>query len=216
MIKEMGILLWKDYRLSRICLFAGIMFIGLPYLFLIYPYKRGYDFIHAWYLSTVLSQLAIALLAGNIVVCERADRSAAFLSYQGVTRTRIIASKLIICTIMLVSICAISIVLSFWLGRLRPGEWDDIRETQLFSYIIGFCFFGSCWLFSCILPSPISAVVFGLLCPFITASLVSASNYYFNWPAPRVFGHCIMALDITVGLISLVVGTWYFLRSKES
>ena len=223
MIKEMGMLLWKDYRLSRICLFAGIMFIGLPYLFLIYPYKRGYDFSHAWQISTMLSQLTIALLAGNIIVCERADRSAAFLAFQGATRRKILASKLIICTIAYISICAISFGLIhwgklnlFWHGEWRPSDYDDMLEMQTFSYVIGFCFFGSCWLFSCLLPSSISAIVFGFLSPAVISCILSASTHYFHWPKPSEFGHWTIALDIAVGLISLIAGTCYFLRSKES
>ena len=32
MMKELGMLLWKDFRLSQICLFGGAVFLCLPYL----------------------------------------------------------------------------------------------------------------------------------------------------------------------------------------
>ncbi|MGA2796906.1 MAG: hypothetical protein ABSE63_04960 [Thermoguttaceae bacterium] len=220
MMAEMKTLLWKDFRLSRMCLFAGIMFIVVPYMFMLYPYirgMRGYDFNNAWQISTMLSQLAIALLAGNIIVCERADHSASFLAFQGVTRRKIIASKLLICTIVFVAICAISTLMSIWLKYSGPGKYEDPRDSQALCYTIGFCFFGSCWLYSCLLPSPISAIVFGVLSPFFIALALNASSYYFNFVfTPRGFEHCWLALNIMVGIICLVVGTWYFLWSKES
>ncbi len=219
MIPEMRMLLWKDYRLSRMCLIAGIIFIIIPYMFLLDPYLRGYVFNNAWQFSTMLSQLIIALLAGNIIVCERADRSSAFLAFQGVSRKKIISSKLIICTIVFISICAISYVLSLWLKLFifTRSDLEDIREVQYYSYyIVGFCIFGSCWLLSCLLPSTISAIVFGLLAPFFNACILIAIHYYFNWLSPFEFAYWFLALDIAVGLISLVAGTWYFLKSKES
>jgi ABC-type transport system involved in multi-copper enzyme maturation permease subunit len=60
----------------------------------------------------------MALLAGNIIACERTDRSAEFLAYQGASRKMVIGSKLILCTITFILICAISFVLSFWLSPL--------------------------------------------------------------------------------------------------
>jgi ABC-type transport system involved in multi-copper enzyme maturation permease subunit len=217
-MKEMRMLLWKDIRLSELCLFAGIMLFIFPYMFLLYPYIRGidgYDFNQAWQISTMLSQLAIAILAGNIIVCERADHSASFLAFQGVTRRKIITSKLISCTLVFVAICAISALMSVWLKYSGPGKYEDPRDAQALFYAIGFCLFGSCWLYSCFMPSPISAIVFGVLSPFFIALALSLYRYYFN-PSPRGLEHYWLALNIMVGLISLVAGTWYFLRSKES
>ena len=220
MMKEMGMLLWKDFRLSRMCLFAGIMFILVPYMFMLYPYMRGmrgYDFNTAWQTSTMLSQLAIALLAGNIIVCERADHSASFLAFQGVTRRKIIASKLVICSIVFVAICAFSILMSIWLKYSGHDKYEDPRDPQALSYAIGFCLFGSCWLYSCLLPSPISAIVFGVLSPFFIVLALNAYRYYFNFDfTPRGFEHYWLALNVMAGLICLMAGTWYFLRSKES
>jgi ABC-type transport system involved in multi-copper enzyme maturation permease subunit len=215
MIKEMRMLLWKDFRLSRLCLFAGIMFIIAPYMLILDPFIQWYDFYHAWGISTALSQLTIALLAGNIIVCERADRSAAFLAFQGVTRRQIIASKLIICTIAFILIYAITHMLSILLKWQHPCYMEDLREIQFFSFIIGFCFFGSCWLFSCLLPSPISAIIFGILTPFFVVCVLNAYDFYFHF-APQRYEYRMAELDIMVGLISLVAGTWYFLRSKEA
>ncbi|MGD0383126.1 MAG: hypothetical protein ABSA77_06355, partial [Thermoguttaceae bacterium] len=102
MMSEMKTLLWKDFQLSKLCLLAGMMFIVGPYMFIFDPYIPWYDFSHAWLISTMISQLTMGLVAGNIISCERADRSAAFLAYQGARRKMVIASKLTICTIALV------------------------------------------------------------------------------------------------------------------
>jgi hypothetical protein len=69
MMTEMKMLLWKDFRLSKLCFFAGMMFIIGPYVLMLDPYIAWYDFRHAWLTSTVISQLTIALVAGNIIVC---------------------------------------------------------------------------------------------------------------------------------------------------
>jgi ABC-type transport system involved in multi-copper enzyme maturation permease subunit len=216
MMAEMRMLLWKDIRLSRICLFGGIGLTVFPYLFLLGLRPHGYEFKDAWAFSTMLSQLAIALLAGNIVVCERADRSATFLAFQGVTRRKVIASKLIICIIVFILICAISMLLSNWLNPRWSDKIDDPIDVQYYAYAVGFCFFGSCWLLSSLLPSAISAIVFGWLSPFFLLCILSICAYYFNWPSRLEFGYWFIGLSVSLGFISLVAGTWYFLRSKEA
>jgi ABC-type transport system involved in multi-copper enzyme maturation permease subunit len=215
MIAEMKMLLWKDYRLSRLCIVAGIIFILVPYLFYLDPYIKWY-FEDAWMASTILSQLIIALLAGNIIACERADRSAAFLAYQGAPRKKVIASKLIICTIAFLSICAIYFVLSFWL-KIRPEEMEHYREAKILAAATGFCFFGCCWLFSALFQSTIAAIVFGLLPAIPIANTLTLTREYLHWPDSNIAFLCwYVALTSAVGLISLVAGTWYFIRSKEA
>lgn len=216
MMSEMRMLLWKDLRLSRMCLLAGIGFIIFPYMPLLGLRPRGYGFDDAWAFSTMLSQLTIALLAGNIVACERADRSAAFLAFQGVTRSKTIVSKLTICATVFVLIVAISMVLSIWLHPPGPLRYDNPRGVQYPAYAVGFCCFGACWLFSCLLSSTISAIVFGWLLPFFILCALSTCEYYFKWPGPHERDYWYLGLNVAVGLSSLVAGTWYYLRSKES
>ncbi|MGA2061976.1 MAG: hypothetical protein ABSG67_15935 [Thermoguttaceae bacterium] len=217
MIAEMRILLWKDWRQSELCLLAGMMFIIGPYMPLIYPYIHGYDFNSAWITSTAISQLTIALVAGNIIACERADRSAAFLAYQGITRNKILTSKLIICFITFTLIYAISCILSFWLDMSRfRDEMDEIRVMQAFFFATGFCFFGCCWLLSDVLTNPVAAIVFGLFPPLFIISGLSITSFYLDWPSGKAYPYWYIVFVTTTGLISFVAGTWHFITSKES
>ena len=108
-MNEMKMLLWKDFRLSRLPIVAGVIFIVIPYLFLL---VRGVSFRDVWAASVIGSQFTMAILAGNIIACERADRTAAFLAYQGASRKMIIASKLTICVIVFVLIYMVSFIMS--------------------------------------------------------------------------------------------------------
>ena len=215
MMTEMKTLLWKDLRLSELCLLAGMIFIIGPYMFMFNPYTYWYDFSHAWLTSTVISQLAIALVAGNIITCERADRSATFLSFQGITRKKIITSKLLICSITFFLIFLISLVPSFWLELLRPNELHEMRQAQVIIYATGFCFFGCCWLMSDLLSGPVAAIVFGLFPPLFIVSGLGITSFYLNWPGNNE-EYWYIVFVTAAGLISLVAGTWHFLRSKES
>jgi hypothetical protein len=214
MMSEMKTLLWKDYRLSRLCIAAGIIFLIIPYTFFFYPYIQ-WDFNHAWFASAFVSQLTMALVAGNIIACERVDRSAAFLAYQGASRKMVVASKLIICTMTFISICAIAFVLSFWL-EILPRETDDFFMIQPFCASIGFCFFGCCWLLSAILMSAVPPIVLGFLVPVIIGLILNMTNYYLHWPDNNSYLYWYIGFSTATGLISLVAGTWCFLRRKES
>ncbi len=80
MIKEMKMLLWKDFRLNIYFFIAGVVFIVMPYLLLFF---HDIQFTAMWMFSTCLSQITMAILGGSIIASEREDRSAIFLSYQG-------------------------------------------------------------------------------------------------------------------------------------
>ncbi len=218
MTEEMKMLLWKDYRLSRLCLSAGVIIMILPYLMLFLPYifhKFEFNYEGAWGVSAVFSQLAIALLAGNIIACERADHSAAFLAYQGASRKMVVSSKLLICALTFILIWAIAIFLSFWL-KIKAKEDQDFLLVLSTIVATGFCFFGGCWLLSALLSSSVAAIVFGLLPPFFIIAALGFINYHLKLPSDNAIPYWYIALNIATSLISLVAGTWYFLKSKES
>jgi ABC-type transport system involved in multi-copper enzyme maturation permease subunit len=214
MMKELKMLLWKDYRLSRLCIGAGIIFTVMPYLFFFIPYIQ-WDFNHAWLTSAFVSQLTMALVAGNIIACERVDRSATFLAYQGASRKMVVASKLIICTMTFISICSITFVLSFWL-KILPREIDDFLMIQSFCASIGICYFGCCWLLSAMLTSAVPSIVLGFLMPVIIGLILNVTHEYLHWPDNKSYTYWYIGVASALGLISLAAGTWCFLRRKES
>ena len=164
-----------------------------------------------------MSQLTIVFLAGNIIASERADRSAAFLAYQGASRKIIIGSKLLLCMVTFILIFAIAFVLSFWLPSTMHQSTYDVYSMVL---PVGLCYFGCCWLLSSLLSSPAIAIVLGFITPFFIGSSIVGILYLFNCkqfePDSNVFKLVYIVSCGIVGLLSLIAGTWHFLRSKES
>jgi ABC-type transport system involved in multi-copper enzyme maturation permease subunit len=220
MTAKIKMLLWKDFRLSRICLLAGMVFLCLPYLLCAFTqvfFKQSMNFDNAWAGSLLTSQLTMVFLAGNIIACERADRSAAFLAYQGARRKMVIGSKLLLCMAMFVLNFVIAVVLSFWL----PSTMNE-STCSVYTFIapIGLCFFGCCWLLSSLLSSPAAAIVLGFITPFFIGCSVSGILFLFKYqqfePDSIVFKQVFIVSCGIAGLLSLIAGTWHFLRSKES
>jgi hypothetical protein len=103
----------------------------------------------------------VALIAGNVIACERADRSAEFLAYQGATRAMVAASKMILCAMVYAAVCSVTFVTSLWLpetGVPYPGGYHYCWNYQLRAAATGLGFFGCGWLFSSFLTSPVLAV----------------------------------------------------------
>ena len=91
----MNWLLWREYRRNRWILIAGATGVLLPYIIaVIFDANRSSGFVCAFVLSCVFSQMTVALLAGNAVAGERADRSAEFIAYLPWRRSSTFASKL--------------------------------------------------------------------------------------------------------------------------
>src|SRR3972149_2123381 len=214
MIAEMKMLLWKDYRLSRLILVAGVMLIVGPYLMLMFfPRYWEWHYNAAWAFTTFISQFTMAFLAGNIIVSERTDRSAEFLAFQGASRKMCIASKLIICFLVFALICCINIILSFWFTASR---FERSEEVLIISIPTGVCFFGCCWLLSALLSSPVYAIVFGTIMPFLIIFALALSAYFFNWSEMEYLWIWYITICSGLGILSLLAGTWHFIRSKES
>jgi ABC-type transport system involved in multi-copper enzyme maturation permease subunit len=229
MTAQMKMLLWKDLRLNWIVILCGITMMTLPYQVLLlghlFPkYFAGLPYEGAWPISGVLFIFAMAILAGNIIACERPDRSAEFLAYQGASRKMVIASKLIICVAVFVSIGIIHFGLSFLLPPPQQLVDKETWNYQFIDYLIGLNFFACCWLMSSMLSGPGFAIVIGSALSFTTFFLfwlvLFLPQYYFNWlkgpTGAYVFDSLWISFIIAAALISLVAGTWYFIKSKEA
>jgi len=231
MMKEMKMLLWKDYRLSSNCFIAGLAFIIMPYLLLFYP---DVEFPGMWMFSTCLSQITMAILGGNIIASEREDRSAIFLNYQGASRKMVISSKLICCIFTFILIDAIAFIISLWISskgfhhEFGAKPWEILGIVSAF----GLYFFGSSWLISLFL-RPMLAIVAGILSPYVIFYIVLILMHYVIVPflgavfftldieAHEGLGALVLTITLIIslillGLISLVAGTWHFIKSKES
>ena len=171
-----------------------------------------------WLVGTFLSQFSMAIIAGNIIACERADRSAQFLAYQGESRKMLIASKLLICIFAFILICLIAFLINLWLPtsyRELPGTAKG-WQYQVCAALVGLCCFGSAWFFSSIQSDPARAILIGILSPWFFGWFLTATSEYFFCPQRSTVTYWWLGVCGTVGLLSLVGGTRHFLRSKES
>jgi ABC-type transport system involved in multi-copper enzyme maturation permease subunit len=223
-MNEMKMLLWKDYRLSRICLIAGAMLLAAPYIIMfinailrqIFLVNISSDyFSEAWMFSAMISQFTMALLAGNIIAGERADRSAEFLAFQGASRTMLVASKLITCILVFAIICTINIIISLWI--IPSDNFGKASDLLIQSIIVGIYFFGSCWFFSSFPLSPVAATVFGTIVPYLVLCTPVVIAYLFGLVDDKKnYSTLVFSVLIGVGITLLIAGTWRYLRSKES
>jgi ABC-type transport system involved in multi-copper enzyme maturation permease subunit len=170
-----------------------------------------------------LSQVALALIGGNAIAGERADRSAEFQVYLPITRKKILAAKLLL---------ALAIVAIIWLTN-PPITWcfreclkrrdivDSIYLFQVMSNIAvtGLVFFCVAWFFSSFLQSPTFSIVAGLITPAIIISLIAYVVHFIqDIPLPSteiVVQISYWSICLAVALPCFGFGTWLYLRRLE-
>ncbi len=212
----MKALLWKDFRLSQAILLSGPLLIVVPYLL-----TSGHTRMEAgWEISAFLSQFTLALLAGNIIACERADRSAEFLAFQGASRAMIIASKALLCLIVYLAVCSVMIVTRELVPQFdgqMPMQRSYVWSMQFGAAATGLAFWGCCWLLSSFLQGPVPAVMVGALAPGIVAFALDSNLRRMNWPIDSTADWwCLYGVTCaTLGTISFVAGSWRYLSKLE-
>jgi len=223
-------LLWKDYRNNRVVVFAALAFLLTPHLSALIVSCRQYfcwhnsdprlwvdNFAVSSVFGLIVSQLAIAVIAGNAIAGERADRAAEFLASLPITRRRILASKLLL---------SLAIVAVIW-GTDAPallclkgrGTWQvEVGLTLGYTAATTSVLFSVAWCLSSFLASPTFAVAGGLLTPVVLwFSIICAllkldvDNEHFECIA--MFWYC--AICLTLALVCFGVGTWHYLRRVE-
>jgi len=213
----MRTLLWKDCRLSQAILPAGLALAGAPYL-MVFLSRGTMRMDGAWQLSAFLSQFTLAFLAGDIIACERADRSAEFLAFQGASRAKVITSKAILCLLAFVAINAVmvltreAILLTSDDYLTRPPRWY-VSSFQFGAAATGMAFWGSCWLLSSFLDRPVIAVIFGTPVPALVGSVLNRVDWE-GLPG-STYWYCYGAACVAIGAAAFVAGTWYYVRRKE-
>jgi ABC-type transport system involved in multi-copper enzyme maturation permease subunit len=218
MFAEMKMLLWKDYRLSRLILIVGVILVAGPYLMKFFERWIHYEYNVAWVFSIFISQFTMGLLAGNIIACERIDRSAEFLSFQGASRKMLAASKLILCFLVFSVIFIINVILSLWITPSFdfPEGSREVGLVLMLSISTGVCMFGCSWFLSSMPLSPVPAIIFGSIIPIFVIWALAIISYYFQWPDKNNVHLTYDAICIGLGILSLFAGTWHYIRTKEA
>ncbi|MBN2295602.1 MAG: hypothetical protein JXM70_24440 [Pirellulales bacterium] len=226
----MNWLIWREYRLNRLILIAGVVLLLLPYLIvlvaLLWPKSPPLTvphvtkaFLGAAIYSLVLSQLTITLLGGNAIAGERADRSAEFIAYLPLPRKKLLGAKLslsffAVSIIWVTNLLVLGIV-ACWIPQLR----QDINEAYKIPYYIaltGFVFYGVSWLISSLQSSPTFAVAGGLLTPLsiVMGSTAVVWALDFN-PTEQFVQNGYTAICLILALVCFSIGTWYYLKRVE-
>jgi ABC-type transport system involved in multi-copper enzyme maturation permease subunit len=228
-MKQMRELLLKDYRLNR-----GLLILGALGLTGVYLVGAATEISHTWpaipaakvwadalysygHLALSVMPFIAALLGGNAIACERADRSAHFLAYLPPTKAQILASK------FMVAVCALAIFLGGNAVSMYAVAPLLSPEPTNFLYMLGtpsaalagcVLTFGIGWLGSACLEKPTIPVLAALVFPFVlgyglfTFAAVSGISRFevAEWGG---------AVGLSVGVTAFSVGTWCYFRRIE-
>jgi len=225
-------LIWKEYRLNRLILIVGAVLLVAPHAVALVLALRGVgpamggglsrlsgNLMISGIYSLLLSQLTLALLGGHAIACERADRSAEFLAYLPVARTRILAAKIVLAlaTMALVWIPNLLIVQRAIAGL--PEQGDDFyfaMWTTLGALVItGLTSFCVAWLLSSFLESPTLSICGGLATPWLVLMACGFLGWWFDYFERDVFVLGYSGTCLVLALGGFAAGTRYYLRRVE-
>ena len=192
-------LIWKEYRLNRLILIVGAVLLLLPYAHSprccsggsgdvgAEPRPHGaWRCLLAAILAWLLSELTVALLGGNVIAGERADRSAEFLGYLPISRTKALASKLTLSllTIAVIWVPNLAVLLWAFVGLREVTQVRvnfDVAQMVFFAAVTGAVLFSVSWLLSSILESPTFSVSSGVITPALIFMTIMFSCWMFNF-----------------------------------
>lgn len=224
-------LLWKDYRLNRLLLIFGLVVCVGPWIIAIARVNYLFWFsgdalssLEFWIstcgLSLGLSLFTFAMLGGNAIAAERADRSAEFLAYIPVSRWSVIASKSCIAFAAGAAIWAINLFILFIIassvGHIFsiPETASRTREMLGIFGAVSVLLFGSGWFWSSILAGHglatgmsffnLAVVSLGLI--GIDYLCDGGGNMIENWFVP---------VCLVVGIGGYLTGCAYYLHRLE-
>jgi hypothetical protein len=229
----MNALLWKDYRMNRLVLLAGMVLLLAPPVVVIavnvYSAWKYEEPLWPWpaalhwaaVLSLLFSFITVAMLGGMAFACERADRSAEFLAYLPPTRVQIVVSKVILVMAGIATIWAANLLLLYVLaprcGELHPQVADDLRELreQMLPPLAAttVCLLGAAWFGSSFLPS--HGIATGLACGFPVLLFGVLRTIAFVLEEYDLAEHWYPPTAIVLGVAGFVGGIWIYLRRVE-
>ncbi len=223
-------LIWREYRLNRPTLITGAVFLLLPYLVILIagwwseaPGSDANAFVGAAFYSLIFSQLIVAVLGGNAFAGERADRSAEFIAYLPLSRTRLLGSKLSLAFSTTALIWGTNLLVLWIVASLVPELWQQYY-THRFPFILSniaitsMAFFGVSWFISSFQSSPTFAVLGGLITPLLVLMVLHAAAWAIDMDDRSVYQFVESGFLIICPILAVVcfsIGTWYYLHRVE-
>lgn len=229
----MNWVLWREYRLNRwIFVFAAMVLVS-PYIAValmfgyVWATEGGFPsvaegFGGAALVSFAATQVTLAILGGNAIAGERADRSAEFMACLPVPRTRRLRSKLTLASFFVlvswgVSASVIGGLLLFdaeMAEILQLPEFPIIVLAAVCSIVASLATYSLCLLISSFTSNPAFAVAGGLMTAAIAAII---AVIYAEEPKLdiRSFLICYTIVALTVGVACFWIGTRHYLNRVE-
>ena len=228
----MKALMWKDYRLNRSYLIAGMAILLFPYAFAAYksfvPDPDGTDIGAAvrlekgGNLALIAGMLVMALLGANAFASERTERSAEFLAYLPPSRGTVLGSKLLLVSLAMAVFWLLNAqVLAGFFGNGLSGQAASSLGGQngfpmmpmSYAAVIYAAVFGAAWCASTLVTNG-AALLIGLLTPWF----VLMATYYFFEPERgegMVWeGYCWLA--VVLGALLFGAGAIVFLKHPDA
>lgn len=224
----MNWVLWREYRLNRWILVLGVVALVLPYIaaLIIFGDMSEMDgappsvseiFGGGILASFVATQVVLAILGGNAIAGERADRSAEFMGYLPVPRTLRLRAKLTLASLLLtvswgVSALAIGIVALLDPEIVQHPEFSGVVVGGICIAATSLATYALCWLISSMTTNPAIAVMGGLVTVGIGLILLSVSATESNVTS-LLIGYTIFCL--TLAGVCFWTGTRHYLKRVE-
>jgi ABC-type transport system involved in multi-copper enzyme maturation permease subunit len=226
----MKALLWKDYRVNLLVLAFGVaVLVGLPLLALALnlhgqltigsaPRPWSELLVHTTPFGLAIQLLTMAMLGGNAVASERADRSAEFLAYLPPSRWAIITSKAIFAISVGLFIWGVSLAIIYVVAPAIgavTAELIDFRDSTVpVLAATSVLLFGAAWFGSTFLPSHTLATGFGIVLPIALLCSLWSAEYFLELRGFDV-GWWYRTLCIPLGVAFFAAGVVYYTRRVE-
>lgn len=227
----MKALLWREYRQHRMIIFACAGVVLMPYLLWLvaavlldpYEYAARTDWLHDLAASSVgallLCAVSAAIIAGNLVAGERADRSSQFVGYLPINRASAMLVKLavgmaVIAVLWLANYLVLRIA-NAYLGTSDMGvrEMVDAAGALLCALIMAL---GVAWCLTTLLRSPALCAGGAILAALLLfVSLLIIGGRINPNDTGRILATWFAPLSTTIGLGSFLIGVAVYLRRIE-
>lgn len=225
-------LLWKDYRINRLLLIFGFAVCVGPWIVSIARHiqlnMRGEGvwwgpepWVTTFGFSLGLSLFTFAMLGGNAIAAERADRSAEFLAYLPVSRWMILAGKSLIALTPAAAIWMVNLAFLFWVApRLAEGvsaaemvRRPEVREFLVILGVTSVLLFGAGWFWSSVLTS--HGLATGMSFFTLAAVAMAFIGLEFGCGLEGFLERWFVSACLVVGIGGYIVGSAYYLRRLE-
>ncbi|NLE37576.1 MAG: ABC transporter permease subunit [Pirellulaceae bacterium] len=237
----MNWLIWKEYRLNRLILGAGLFLLLLPHAIALVNGLRhlgnwSHYFEQSMMFSFYVTHVILALLGGNSIAGERGDRSAEFLATLPLSRRRNLASKLVLGPLAVAVIWGVNLLIFLFVSGASPGLTEILREfaarpdllfrRELLLFFgcvggTGLAFFCVGWSASSFLNSSVYASAIALMTPLTVIMGIQGviwwteTRFYGRWEEPATVACWYASICITLSVAAFIAGTWYYLRRVE-